>query len=109
VVDYTKGEIMLNSTELEILLEAMRLWENETPEEITNASTAAFMGMLTGRSTAENLAEAMFAGAQRQKEMLKPRKEMSILIQAKLLQMRDKLIASEIGSELNVVESKAEL
>lgn len=86
---------MLTSDEINLLIEALETWESEGGIE------AALIATLMTRDKPEREAEAFIEERHREfKGQQRLKKERSIMLKAKLLQLRDKAEVEELVEEL---------
>ena len=88
---------MLSSDEINMLLEAIEIWKEMTPVESGNM-VAIMNGIVTGDQ--EEMKAVIHNALEEAHRKRTSRKERGILLQAKLIEMRDKMDVSEAAEFL---------
>lgn len=90
---------MLSQDDIKVLLDAVEMWKDAMPMEGAHM-VGVMHGMMQGDE--QQIKEALVKAAQEAERKRTTRKETGILLQAKLIQMRDQLIVKE---ELNLLRT----
>jgi hypothetical protein len=85
---------MLTSQDIEMLFEALDAWETEAT---SNSMLGSLFAMALSKDDGKVMAEDILTEG---RDKTRTRKEQSILLKAKLLQMRDEAVAQDVSDYL---------
>ncbi len=94
---------MLSQDDIGVILEALKVWEATVVESDVSGTTNSVMEMLfNGTASKKNMEGVLKSGFLEHLGKKQLREETSILIKAKLIQMRDKIVAQDAMKGIEV-------